>query len=228
MVIGIIVGSGQMRASFLSGLPSQVIEAGCTHVMFLRAEKGVFIQRHGSLDLPPHRINHAAHMQAFLKLGVKMVVGINSTGSLKRGIAPGSLLIPSDYLNFCSPATIFEDRRQHIVPKLSDEVISLLRVACRRAGAAFHDNGIYAQTQGPRLETKAEIAMLAQFADVVGMTMASEATIAQESGLVYASLCSVDNYCNGIADAPISVEQIGEYAGRNIEKVMSVIRQILR
>ena len=73
------------------------------------------------------------------------------------------------------------------------------------------DTGVYFQTKGPRFETKAEIRMMAQFADVVGMTMAQEASTAQEIGLEYASICSVDNYANGVSSYSISEEDVRKY-----------------
>jgi 5'-methylthioadenosine phosphorylase len=85
------------------------------------------------------------------------------------------------------------------------------------------DKGIYVQTKGPRLETRAEVSMLCNFADVVGMTMASEATLARESGLTYASMCSVDNYANGIVDEPLDNDKILANATVNGDKIRDFI-----
>ncbi len=85
------------------------------------------------------------------------------------------------------------------------------------------DGGIYWQTAGPRLETRAEIAMMAQFADLVGMTMASEAIIAQELDMPYASLCSVDNFAHGIGDTQLSMEEITLHARRNAETILRIL-----
>jgi purine nucleoside phosphorylase len=84
-----------------------------------------------------------------------------------------------------------------------------------------------AKTAGPRLETRAEITMMAQFADLVGMTMASEAIIAQELEIPYASLCSVDNFAHGLADSELTMEKILWHARRNAETILRILTRYL-
>ena len=76
--------------------------------------------------------------------------------------------------------------------------------AARKAHARAASKGVYVQATGPRLETRAEIAFFKTVGDVLGMTIASEATLAAELGLPYAALCSVDNYCHGIARSSVT------------------------
>jgi 5'-methylthioadenosine phosphorylase len=80
--------------------------------------------------------------------------------------------------------------------------------AGRAAGASVRTRGVYVQTTGPRLETPAEVAHFATLGDIVGMTMASEATLANELDIPYAAVCSVDNYCNGLVERPLTFDQI--------------------
>jgi purine nucleoside phosphorylase len=87
--------------------------------------------------------------------------------------------------------------------------------------------GVYIQTTGPRLETKAEIEMLKAFGDVVGMTMASEATLAKELGLPYASICSIDNFCHGITETPLKEQEILSSARQNVDAIKRVINALL-
>jgi 5'-methylthioadenosine phosphorylase len=87
--------------------------------------------------------------------------------------------------------------------------------------------GTYVQTTGPRLETKAEINFLRKFGEVVGMTMASEATLCMEYNLPYVSVCSVDNYCNGVMKEPLTVAQIQENARINSETLELLIQTIM-
>ena len=82
------------------------------------------------------------------------------------------------------------------------------------------DGGIYWQTAGPRFETRAEIAMISRFADLVGMTMASEAVIAQELEIPYASLCSVDNFAHGLVKKPLTVEEVLGPREQNAESIL--------
>jgi 5'-methylthioadenosine phosphorylase len=95
--------------------------------------------------------------------------------------------------------------------------------AARHGGIEIIDGGIYWQTQGPRLETRAEIMVMSQMADVVGMTMASEAVIAQELDLPYASICSVDNYAHGIGEKQLTMEIILRHARRNADAIIRII-----
>jgi 5'-methylthioadenosine phosphorylase len=80
---------------------------------------------------------------------------------------------------------------------------------------------------GPRLETKAEIRMMANFADIVGMTMANEAVIAMELDLPYASACSIDNFGNGLVDEPLSVKEISEGTRKNADLMIKLINSYL-
>jgi len=189
-----------------------------------------FIPRHGHDPhryIPPHLINHQANMKALKDIGVKEVIAVNSTGSLKKMLKPGMLLVPDDYIMPAGGPTIYKDRAVHITPRLSGEVRRKLLEAAQDCGIDVQDGGIYWQTKGPRLETKAEIAMMTQFADVVGMTMASEAVIAQELDLEYASLCSVDNYAHGIDDSELTLERIVLHAERNTEAVEKIMKRYM-
>lgn len=190
----------------------------------------IFLPRHGPDRIPPHRINHRANIYALKKLGVTKVVGVNSVGSLKEELAPGSIVIPHDYLSPWEILTFYEHQAVHITPVLDAGLRERLIRAASESGVNVANEGIYIQTIGPRLETKAEIAMLKNLGHVVGMTMAHEATLCQEMELAYASICSVDNYCHGIIDTPLTEEEIvrqGQENGVTINKVvMNVMEEM--
>jgi purine nucleoside phosphorylase len=193
----------------------------------LKGRDIIFLPRHGPQGIPPHRINHRANIYALKKLGVTEVVGVNSVGSLREELAPGSIVIPHDYLSPWGILTFYEHQAVHITPALDAGLRErLIRAAAGSGVNAVHE-GIYIQTIGPRLETKAEIALLRGFGDVVGMTMAHEATLCQEVGLAYASICSVDNYCHGISDTPLSVEEITQRAGENAATINKIVMQAI-
>ena len=88
------------------------------------------------------------------------------------------------------------------------------------------ESGVYAQMKGPRLETKAEVRMLAHFADIVGMTVASEATLACELGLKYAAICSVDNLANGLSKSRLDFEDVKDNAKKNAATVDQLLHKI--
>ena len=152
----------------------------------------VMLMRHQH-GLPPHRINHRAHLAALAITAFARIVAFGSSGSLKPKIAPGSLLIPTDYI--CLSDT----------PSIHDHDID---ISHRNSPGIFHKNfqnwslphalAGYMSRHGPRIETVAEVNALGWVADVVGMTVASEATLAGELGMEFAALCTVDNYANGL------------------------------
>lgn len=184
------------------------------------------VLRHGDEGtIPPHRVNHRANIRALLSLGVEKIVGINSVGSLRREIRPGSLVVPDDYFCPWDVRTFFDQGAVHITPLLDEDLRKALIGAARKAGFEVIDGGVYVQTIGPRLETKAEVRFLSTLGHVVGMTMAHEATLCRELAVPYASLCTVDNYAHGLAEEPLSQAQIEEMAKRNAEKVIKVLEE---
>jgi len=189
-----------------------------------------FIPRHGKdrrHHILPHLIDHRANLKALTDLGVTEVVSVNSTGSLKRNLTPGTFVVPDDFLILTDTPTTVGGKAFHITPRLDEEVRQKWMAAARDCGIDVVNGGVYWQTQGPRFETKAEIRMMSQFADLVGMTMASEAVIAQELGLSYASLCSVDNYANGLGERELTVDEILQHAKRNADVVLTIVTRYM-
>jgi len=185
-----------------------------------------FLPRHGpDGKVPPHRINHRAHLFALKDLGVKAIIGVNSTGSLRKDLPPGKIVIPHDFLSPWSILSFFDGEAFHVTPSLDEGLREKLIEAAEKARVDFAREGVYVQTLGPRLETKAEIAMLKTFGHVVGMTMAHEATLACEIGVPYASICSVDNYAHGLLPEPLSQEEIARRARENAEKINRILEE---
>ncbi len=186
-----------------------------------------FIPRHGPTgQIPAHNVNHKANILALKKLGVREIIGVNSAGSLKPEIKPGSIAVPSDYMNFAGVQTFFDSQAKHVTPALSETLKNKLLDAAGKLGIQVIGSGTYFQSRGPRLETPAESAFLAEFADFVGMTLASEATLAREQEMEYAAICSIDNYANGISGAKPTHKRIVESAGKNAEKIWKIIEAI--
>jgi 5'-methylthioadenosine phosphorylase len=187
----------------------------------------VFLSRHGPEGIPPHRINHRANIYALKKLEVSGVIGVNSVGSLRAELPPGRIVIPHDYLSPWEILTFYDHHVVHITPSLDAGLRGSLIQGAEGAGVTCVKEGVYIQTIGPRLETKAEIAMLRSFGHVVGMTMAHEATLCQEVGLAYASICSVDNYCHGIVDKPLTEKEISQKGQENAAAVHKVLLRVM-
>jgi 5'-methylthioadenosine phosphorylase len=198
-------------------------------VDFLRQGSLFFLPRHGRQnDRPPHIISHQAHMTALKEHGVTSIIGVNSTGSLKHDIHPGSLVIPDDYINLWGEQTFFNDTLTHITPMLDRRLRRLLKEAAEHCAIPVIEKGIYIQTRGPRLETRAEVRMLSHFADIVGMTLGSEASAARELSLPYASICSVDNYAHGLVDASLSADDIRAKARNSAERIKTIFLELIK
>jgi 5'-methylthioadenosine phosphorylase len=160
----------------------------------------VFISRHGAGHLPPHRVNYRALISAARKCGATRVISTNTVGTMSYHPV-GSLFVPSDFVEFTRSraCTFFEDRAVHVdmsqpyCPVLS----SRLADAARSLDLPFSE-GTYVCSEGPHLESPAQIRMMRQFGDVVGMTGYPEVVLAREAGLCYASLCIVTNPACGM------------------------------
>lgn len=232
-VLGVLGGSGLYDAPFLGklrekavktpfGLPSDKLRIG--EVGGVRV---AFIPRHGRKhSVPASFINHRANIWALRKQNVSHIIATSSSGSLKKTIKPGHVVVPDDFMCFWSIPTVRKDVH-HATPALDPSLRRLLVGAADETGARVHAAGTYIQTLGPRLETKAEIMFFKDHGDVLGMTLASEATIACELDIAYASLCSVDNYCNGIASRPLTYKQIVSQQKANSGRVISAVKAAL-
>lgn len=224
--VGIIGGDAILE--IFRELESQKIETEYGSVESFVDENLVVIPRHGrEIKKPPHKINHRANMKAFKDLSVESIISITSVGSLRRELEPPSILIPHDYINLWSIATFFDSDLIHITPELSKELRESVIKIFRMEGIDVIENGIYIQTLGPRLETKAEVRFLKQLADVVGMTMASEATLANELDIEYADISTVDNYAHGIIDEPLRYDKILENSKMNMERIRKPLLKIV-
>ncbi len=233
-VVGVIGGSGLYdRGVFGAGEERSIKTpygrpSDSLTVVSKRGLTVAFLPRHGwDHTIAAHRVNHAANLWALRQVGADSVLAASSAGSLKLAIRPGSFVVPHDYLSPWAIPTVSAEEVMHVTPQLDEELRAVLIDAGRKDRATVRARGVYVQALGPRLETQAEIAMFAKFGDLVGMTMASEATIARELGLRYASLCSVDNYAHGIGGRAVSFEAIREMQARNAARVRAIVRRAL-
>lgn len=223
--LGVIGGSSFLEDEGLALGEPRTVDTALEPVTVREGEGFVFLARHGVGSYrAPHRIPHAAHALALEALGVGAVVGLNSAGALDPALAPGSVVVPDDYLSVHPPPTLAGDARLHIVPELDP---GLRRLLLRAGGPDAVDGGVYVQTSGPRFETRAEIRWLRTVGDVVGMTAASEATLCQELGLRYAMLSVVDNYAHGVVETSLTFEAYESQRLANVERVHGALGRIL-
>lgn len=181
--------------------------AGPVRFFEVGGERCGFISRHGGegrLGLTPPFINYRANVYVGRIIGATQLISWNSAGSLVRALEPGSIAVVSDLIDWtrARPATYGPDLagRRPVTGDLFDPSLrQALADAVRRTGRPVSPGAVYAATEGARLETAAEIALLAQAgAELVGMTMAPELFLARELGMTYGSLCWVSNYATGV------------------------------
>jgi len=229
MTLGIIGGTSLFDTKLLEGAKEREVETKYGTVYLLSTADVVFIPRHGKdRNIPPHRINHKANMAAFKQLGVEKIVGATSAGSLKLDIKPRSLVVPHDYISLCSIPTFYDDELVHVTPGLDEDLRTAILKVAKGLGVDLVEKGVYFQTVGPRLETRAEINLIKNYADVVGMSMASEATLAKELGLRYANISTVDNYAHGIiAEEELDYKNIVDAASKSMADLEKVLMKLI-
>jgi 5'-methylthioinosine phosphorylase len=175
-------------------------------------DQAVFLlPRHGDdLLIPPHAINYRANLAALKSLGVDAVVSMNTVGVIHAGLHPGQIAIPSQLIDYTwgRAHTVFDGDSTIDHVDFTEPFSGTLRQALLRAaddaGVDIYDGGVYAATQGPRLETAAEVDRLERDgADFIGMTAMPEAALAREMEIEYACLSLIVNYAAGRGEKPI-------------------------
>lgn len=196
----------------------------------------VFLARHGyAHTIPPHRVNYRANLWALKHIGVEQVIAVAAVGGISPGMAPGCLIFPDQIVDYTWSRghTFFEDNLNQVTHidfthPYCEELRLKLITAARQAGLDACENGIYGATQGPRLETAAEIRRLERDGcDIVGMTGMPEAALAREIGLCYACCAVVANWAAGKSEEAITMEQIQRQLVAGMEKVKILLRQVI-
>lgn len=198
----------------------------------------VFLARHGhGHTIPPHQVNYCANIWALKEQRVTGAVSVASVGAISKEFGPGNLVLPDQIIDYTwgRRSTFFEGpgaKVTHIdfTEPYSDELRSKILQAARASGESIADGAVYAATQGPRLETAAEINRLDRDgAAVVGMTAMPEAALARELGLGYATIAVVANYAAGRGESlhAISLDKIEAVLEDAMGKVRRIIEQLV-
>ncbi len=223
-----IIGSGFAASHLLKDFDQAIVKTQYGNVLLYRKRKSIILLRHGkNLSIPSHRINYKANICALNLDGVERIVGINSVGSLKEAIVQGSLIIPDDYIDFL-PQSFCDFELKTIIPALDGQVRAWLISAAKKSGVSVRTSGIYVNMCGPRFETAAEISVIRKWGHVVGMTMAKEATLAQELGIPYACICSVDNYAHGIGKHALSGDSLKKVYKKTQPKIEKILNLLMK
>ena len=239
--LGIIGGSGLSRLDTLQierhervktpyGEPSAPLAFGR-----LDGTAVTFLPRHGPAHtIPPHCVNYRANLWAMKQAGVEHVVGMAAVGGITANMQPGVLCVPDQVIDYTwgREHTLYEDDLDSVThidftqPYCSVMRRSLMEAAVR-AGVDVRDGGTYGATQGPRLESSAEIARLERDGcDIVGMTGMPETAIARELDLCYASLALSVNWAAGKTDGPITMAEISSQLEQGMDRAVKVLAAI--
>ena len=240
--IALIGGTGLYRLAALEDVQSHETStpygapSGPIRVGSFADKRVAFLARHGEAhSLPPHRVNYRANLHALHALGARRVLAVNAVGGITERMGPRVLALPDQIIDYThgrlsSYCDVEGAKVEHV--DLSEPYAGPLREAllsaATRAGIALVDGGTYGCTQGPRLETRAEIArMRRDGCDLVGMTAMPEAALARELSLDYASLCLVANWAAGCDPDPAAREITMEEVFANLEAATAEVPRLL-
>lgn len=196
----------------------------------------VFLARHGyGHTIAPHEVNYRANLWALKQAGALEVVSVASVGGIRNDLWPGVIVLPHQIIDYTwgRSSTFFEGPGapvNHIdfTQPYSRDLRERLLKAAAGCGERISDGGVYAATQGPRLETAAEINRLeGDGADMVGMTGMPEAALAREISLEYAAIAVVANYAAGRGDSShaVSLDKIQVVLEEAMGRVRSIIEK---
>ncbi len=236
--IGVIGGSGittlfatgsarSHRVATPWGAPSGPIEEGEIGGM-----RVLFVPRHGpGHTIPPHRINYRANIDALRELGAAAIVNVSSVGSLKEELSPGTFVLPNQLVDFTKqrPTTFFDGGQVYHVSLADPFCPDLTRTAAavgRELDIPFVEGKTYVCVEGPRFSTRAESRFFRSFADVIGMTLVPEVTLARERAICYLCLAMVTDY-DVWAARPVDMHEILATMRANGERMGRLLSSLL-
>lgn len=239
-MLAIIGGTGLDQLGNLKITHRQVIRtpygepSGALTFGTINQHEVIFLARHGyGHTIPPHAVNYRANLWALFDQGVKRVISVASVGGIRADLVPGCVVVPDQIIDYTSDraATFFDSRDRPVTHidftyPYSAELRKRILAAAEQAQEKCLDGGVYAATQGPRLETAAEVNRYERDgADMVGMTGMPEASLARELGMSYATIAVVVNDAAGRKSSRdgINLEAIGAV----VEPAMVRVRNIL-
>ncbi|HEX7811598.1 MAG TPA: S-methyl-5'-thioinosine phosphorylase [Burkholderiales bacterium] len=243
-MLAIIGGTGLTQLSNLESTHRQVVRtpygeaSGPLTFGTLNGREVMFLARHGyGHTIPPHAVNYQANIWALQAKGASKVISVASVGGIRSGLGPGALAVPKQILDYTygRKHTYFDGPDQPVTHvDFTHPYCEILRGrlldAAGRIGQPIVDGGVYATTQGPRLESAAEIDRLERDgADMVGMTGMPEAGLARELGMRYAAVAVVVNHAAGRADSSegIHLDQINAVLKSSMTKVRLLLEELV-
>lgn len=203
----------------------------------LNGHEVIFMARHGfGYTIPPHLVNYRANLWALREQGVTEVVSVATVGGIRADLTPGTLVVPDQIIDYTHgrDCTFFNSRNVSYrnIDFTLPYSMSLRSRILRNAEAVKQpclDGGVYAATQGPRLDSIAEInRYMKDGADMVGMTGMPETALARELDMNYAAIAVVVNYAAGRGDntSGINMEGVNAIARSSMERVRAIVERM--
>lgn len=224
MKVAFISGTSIARSNLFDKWTAETVRTEHGEAVVRTHGELVVLNRHGfGAPLPPHAINYRANIAALKALGVAEAVSLNSVGSLRVELPPGTFVSCDDYVSF-APRTFHDGSLNSMAPAVPNRLVAGLIEGFEEK---VHTGKVYVQTLGPRFETRAEVRVLRTWGDVVGMTMANEADLCQEAGIGYNSLCMIDNFAHGLTDEVLSDEEFHRMVKVNQGRVNALVVHLL-
>jgi 5'-deoxy-5'-methylthioadenosine phosphorylase len=195
----------------------------------------LFLARHGyGHTIPPHKVNYRANIWALKEAGADHIIAVNAVGGIRADMTPGRIVIPHQVIDYTWNRinTYFEEGLTHVTHiDFTDPYCPSLRKmlldGARVIGLNAVEEGVYATTQGPRLETSAEIDRLERDGcDLVGMTGMPEAALARELEICYACCAVVANMGAGRGEGAITMEDIEQNLNEGMDRVRALLEQV--
>lgn len=238
----IIGGTGLTELEGLSLRQSQTFDTpyGAPSAPVQRGEYAgrevLFLARHGHPHrIPPHQVNYRANLWALQQAGTEAILAVNAVGGIHPAMGSGHLCVAHQLIDYTwgRAHTFFEGALEQVTHidfsyPYDEGLRNKLIEALQALGYPNSSHGVYGATQGPRLETAAEIARMERDGcDIVGMTGMPEAALARELSLPYACLALVVNPAAGKSSGIITMAEIEAELARGIDKVRAVLGHVL-
>ena len=186
-----------------------------------------FLSRHGKTHaIPPHKVNSRANLWALKKLGIERIIGISAVGSLRKNFKPGDIVICDQFIDFTKKRdyTFYDKGTVHV--SLADpfcpELRSLFYKEAEKLKLPVHKKGTYWCIEGPRFSTRAESKFFRNFADIIGMTLNPEVSLAREKEICYLCLAMVTDY-DVWQRHPVNAAEVLKTMGANIERIKKLL-----
>lgn len=241
-MLAIIGGSGLYDLDGLSGKNSEYIQSRYSNSAVelfsgtLYGEKVLFLPRHGKEhNQPPHLINYLANIDVLASRAATKIIAVCSVGGITGLYPPGTLAIPDQIIDYtCGRASSFDENfsftsHTDFTQPFSTVMQAVMSCAVEQTRLSVKFGGVYGCTQGPRLETAAEIRRLARDeCDMVGMTIMPEAALARQKGIEYCAICVVANWAAGVQQGIGNIQEIKQRTAVLAHSAQNLIAEFIK